>query len=452
MGCRLVLTVGLFVGLSVSSVFPVRAQTTPASTVSTATTSTVTVGSGVASSTSTTVGSPFASGQSTSTTVGEIPSSSQPPIATIPSTTSSSSASSSSASFVPTSTPATITSTTPTTSTPNTTPSTGDAPRENWTVYFGGDTLLTRRISASTNPFARIRPALDQADLTIVNLETAIATIGKAEVKTFTFRSDLSLPSRLAAAGVDVVSLANNHAIDYGKAAMLETIARLRESKVTPVGAGRNLTEALAPAELVVGGKRVAVLAASQIIPTGRWVATSSQAGIASAGKHVIDRNTENLLNAVRAAKATNDVVFVLLHWGIEGDVCPSSAQRQLGVRLRAAGATAILGAHPHVLQPIVVDENTSVSSVRGLIAYSMGNFIWDPRSGATGETGLLELRFNGADLVGHQFHPHRLDGNGWAAAVNPMSSAGKRISSRVAEACPEQRRVRPSAQSKFGR
>ena len=290
---------------------------------------------------------------------------------------------------------------------------------------------------------------MDQADLTIVNLETAIATIGKPEVKTFTFRSDVSLPSRLAAAGVDVVSLANNHAIDYGKPAMLETIARLRDANVTPVGAGRNLPEALTPAELIVGGQRVAVLAASQIIPAGNWVATSSQAGIASAGKHVVDRNTQNLLQAVRAARARNDVVFVVLHWGIEGDFCPSAVQRKLGAQLRAAGATAVLGAHPHVLQPIVVDaagENTAENTAentsdaltpRGLIAYSMGNFIWDSRGGATGETGLLELRFNGADLVGHEFHPHRLDGNGWAAAVGPSSATGKRISARVAKPCP---------------
>ena len=179
---------------------------------------------------------------------------------------------------------------------------------------------------------------------------------------------------------------------------------------------------------------------ASQIIPAGSWVATSSQAGIASAGKHVIDRNTENLLNAVRAAKASNDVVLVVLHWGIEGNVCPSAVQRSLGARLRAAGATAVLGAHPHVLQPIVVDVKPSAASQgpdRGLIAYSMGNFIWDPRSGATGETGLLELRFNGANLVGHQFHPHRLDGNGWASSVDPASPTGKRTTALVANPCP---------------
>lgn len=322
---------------------------------------------------------------------------------------------------------------------PSTTALPSEAPQENWTVYFGGDTLLTRRIARTTNPFARIRPSLDKADLTIVNVETAIATAGKAEVKTYNFRSDLSLPNRLAAAGVDVVSLANNHAIDYGKPAMLETVARLRAAKVTPVGAGENLKEALTPVQLTIGGQRVAVLAASQIIPAASWVAGRFQAGIASAGKHVIDRNTENLLQAVRDARAANDVVFVVVHWGIEGDFCPSGVQRQLGAQLRAAGATAVLGAHPHVLQPIVVDEGRANSAAqgKGLIAYSMGNFIWDPRSGASGETGLLELQFNGSDLVGHQFHPHRLDGNGWASAVNPSSAIGKTISARVAKPCP---------------
>jgi Bacterial capsule synthesis protein PGA_cap len=422
MSCRAVLTAGLLVGLSASNVYSVGAQTTATSTISTTTISTVTVGPGVASST--TVGSALTGDQSATTSTNETSSSSQPPRATTP----------------PSTTPTSTTPTSPTsTSTPNATPSNRDAPPENWTVYFGGDTLLTRRVARTANPFARIRPPLDQADLTIVNVETAIATIGKAEVKTYTFRSDLSLPSRLAEAGVDVVSLANNHAIDYGKPAMLETIARLRAAKVTPVGAGENLKEALTPVQLTIRGQRVAVLAASQIIPAGSWVAGRFQAGIASAGKHVIDRNTENLLQAVRDAKAANDVVFVVLHWGIEGDFCPSGVQRKLGAQLRAAGATAVLGAHPHVLQPIVVDDGRASSAApgKGLIAYSMGNFIWDPRSGASGETGLLELKFTGSDLTGHQFHPHRLDGNGWASAVDAASPLGKSISARVAKPCP---------------
>ena len=317
---------------------------------------------------------------------------------------------------------------------PTTIPPGTEQSQTHWTVLFGGDALLTRHITDTTDPFARIRPRMADADLAIVNVETAIATSGRGETKTFTFRSDLSFPARLADAGVDVGSLANNHALDFGQQALLDTIDNLRGAGVEPIGAGADLAAALQPAELVIEGVRVAVLAGSQIIPSGAWLATSDRAGIVSAGKHVIDVHSDNLLKAVRAARATHEVVLVVMHWGIEGDPCPSTVQRRLGALLRAAGATAVLGAHPHILQPIVTD---STPNGEGLVAYSLGNFIWDPRSGGTADTGLLQLQFKGALLVGHRLYPHQLDGNGWAAAVDPGSPAGKRIAGRVARACP---------------
>ena len=103
-----------------------------------------------------------------------------------------------------------------------------------------------------------------------------------------------------------------------------------------------------------VGATCIAVLAASQIIPAASWVASANHAGIASAGKHRFDQNTVRLLAAVTEAKRANDVVIVIMHWGIEGDPCPSPIQMQLGTQLAKAGATAVLGAHPHVLQPVV--------------------------------------------------------------------------------------------------
>ena len=83
-----------------------------------------------------------------------------------------------------------------------------------WTLAFGGDTLLTRRVSPTIDPFAGVRPPLADADLAIVNLETAISSRGRAEIKTFTFRSAPSFADVIARAGVDVVSLANNHSLD----------------------------------------------------------------------------------------------------------------------------------------------------------------------------------------------------------------------------------------------
>ena len=312
----------------------------------------------------------------------------------------------------------------------------GTIPRSKstWTLTFGGDTLLTRPVSRTTDPFAGIRPPLANADLAIVNLETAVSSRGRAEVKTFTFRSAPSFADVIARAGVDVVSLANNHSLDFGLDALDDTIDNLERVRVAHVGAGRNLAEALAPAEFDIGGTTVAVLGASQIIPNGAWPATATRPGIASAGKHAINRETEQLLVAVQRTKAVNDVVIVLLHWGIEGNPCRSAVQQKLGRLLVDAGATAVLGAHPHVLQPVVPVTTFASDSV---VAYSLGNFIWHHRVGATGETGVLQLRFDGPRLVDISFAPHRLDGNGWARAVDPSSSGGRAISARVGARCP---------------
>lgn len=311
----------------------------------------------------------------------------------------------------------------------------GTVPRSSgmWTLAFGGDTLLTRRISPATDPFAGIRPPLADADLAIVNLETAVSTRGRAEVKTFTFRSAPSFAGAIARAGIDVVSLANNHSLDFGLDALDDTVDNLARAGVAHVGAGRNLAEALAPAEFTIGATTVAVLGASQIIPSGAWPATGTRPGIASAGKHTINRETQQLLSAVRIAKRFNDVVVVVMHWGIEGNPCPSPVQQKLGRILVDAGATAVLGAHPHILQPVVPVTTPTGDAV---IAYSLGNFIWDPRSGATGETGVLELRFDGPRLVGIFFAPHRLDSNGWARTVDRSGAAGRAISARAGGRC----------------
>ena len=222
--------------------------------------------------------------------------------------------------------------------------------------------------------------------------------------------------------------------LDYGRIGLTDTLEALRAANVEATGAGSNLADALRPVRLRFGQTCVAVLAASQIIPAGHWVASTGHPGIVSAGKHRFDTNTVRLLTAVSEAKRANDVVIVIMHWGIEGDPCPSPIQIQLGRELAMAGATVVLGAHPHVLQPIV--SMTDPKGQNHLIAYSMGNFIWDPRSGATGDTGVLEVRFNGASPAGFTFFPHRLDGDGWARSVPAQEVLGQRITQRVARAC----------------
>jgi poly-gamma-glutamate capsule biosynthesis protein CapA/YwtB (metallophosphatase superfamily) len=306
------------------------------------------------------------------------------------------------------------------------------SPQAKWTLAFGGDTLFTRplsRITPTRNPFARIRSEFASSDITILNLETALTVRGRAQPKTFTFRSPPEFARVVQDAGVDVVSLANNHTLDYGIVGLEDTLTALDDIGLSRVGAGRTLQEALEPVIIQQGDVRVAVLGASQIIPAANWVAGSSRPGIASAGKHVLDSNTVNVIEAVRTSRARADVVVVVMHWGIEGSPCPSPIQRKLAKALHQAGAAVVLGAHPHVLQPI---EQTGSD----LTAYSLGNFIWDPRSGSTGDTGILQIEFTGAAITKYNFYPHRLDGNGWAAETAPTGRVGERVIARTTRRC----------------
>jgi hypothetical protein len=298
-----------------------------------------------------------------------------------------------------------------------------------WTLMVGGDTLLTRTNIPDSNPFLQQIPKLGDADLSIVNVETVISAATDKQAKEFNFRSSPRLAADMAEAGIDVGSLANNHSLDFGDQGLIDTIDALRDAGVQPVGAGKNLAEAILPYSTKAGGVSIAVFGASQVIPDPDWIATDQRVGVASAGKQVIDDGTRRLLGAVQQAKATHDVVIVFMHWGKERQVCPTPVQIEAGRLLRQAGAVAVLGAHPHVLQPIVKDPG-------GVVAYSLGNFIWDPRTGITADTGVLELTFLGAELSDITFHPHRLDRNGWAAPV--LKDADRdRIMDQVQRDCP---------------
>jgi hypothetical protein len=300
-------------------------------------------------------------------------------------------------------------------------------PNSEWTLMVVGDSLLTRKIGEGVNPFDRARPSLRSADLSIVNVETAISDATTKEPKQFNFKSPVKFAELMRDAGVDVGSLANNHSLDFGDQGMIDTVDALRDAGLNPIGAGVNRQRALAASRHSIKGVRVAVIAASQVIPSPSWIATDSSIGVAAAGKTLTDEDTRALTQAIASAKADADVVVVYMHWGQERAVCPTELQRKTADVLHKAGASIVVGAHPHVLQPIVRNGND-------ITAYSVGNFIWDPRSGITGDTGILELRFVGATVSDVVFHPHRLDGNGWAA---PVSGADQnRIEGQIERSC----------------
>ena len=286
-------------------------------------------------------------------------------------------------------------------------------PDRAWTLLAGGDVLMTRTEPAGVDPFALLEPRLDSSDLSLVNVEMAISDRGSPHWKEFVFRAPPSAAERIAAGGVSVANLANNHANDYGPDALLDTVELLEAAGVATVGAGRDADEAYQYRLLSTeNGVRVAFVGASMIVPSS-FAASAATPGIASA--HSPGR--ARVLDTVRAAVAEADAVIVAVHWGIERDTCPSNEQRLFARQLLDAGADAVIGHHPHVLQPV---ESTGGK----LVAYSLGNFVWHVRSGVLGETGVLQIDFDGDEVVAWEFHPHVLDANG---APSPADS-GERV------------------------
>lgn len=211
-------------------------------------------------------------------------------------------------------------------------------------------------------PFDATRMVLEGADITIANLEGPLTTRGKADPdKRFVFRSPPRKVARaLAAAGFDVVSLANNHTLDYGAIGLADTIAALDAVGVRYIGAGANLAAARTPAIIEVGGKRVAFLAYNLTYPENFW-ATATHAGTAFAHRHHVIADT-------RAARRKADIVIVSFHWGQEVKTTLRAYQPALGRAAIDAGASLVIGHHPHILQGVEHYRD-------GVILYSLGNF-----------------------------------------------------------------------------
>ncbi len=214
---------------------------------------------------------------------------------------------------------------------------------------------------------------LADADLTFANLETPVAPRAGQATRSFVFNAGPPVVRALQHAGIDLLSVANNHIFDQGRAGFEETVARLDAMGMGYVGAGPAEREA-GPRTFEVNGLRIAFLGYSRFFnqsgnecptPTRRAAKTCLKASELDPDRAVAD---------VRAAAAAADAVVVSLHWGDEYRTQPRRADVALAHRLADAGALLVLGHHPHVLQPIELYMRPDGSTA--LIAYSLGNFI----------------------------------------------------------------------------
>jgi len=261
-----------------------------------------------------------------------------------------------------------------------------------------GEGVVATGLASGDSPLRFVAPVLAAADIAVVNLETAVGSLGSPEEKQYVFRASPALLTALADAGVDVVTLANNHALDYGRDGLAETIRLAREAGLTVVGAGEDADAAYAAAVVEREGHRVAVVGLSRVLSAG-WAAGPGRSGLASA------YDEDAAVAAVRRAAEQADHVVVVVHWGVERAACPDAAQRRLAGLLTAAGADVVAGHHPHVLQGI--EERGDA-----VVAYSLGNFVWYHDSGESALTGVLTARLPAAGEP-YAFTPARIGPDG---------------------------------------
>ena len=260
------------------------------------------------------------------------------------------------------------------------------------TLAFGGDVHFEEYVADllkdPQNSLADLKPTLGAADFSMVNLETAITTGGARENKSFTFRAPATALNTLQAAGVDAVSLANNHAVDFGRAGLVDTLAAKNASPIPVVGIGATTQEAYTPTYVEVRGVRVALLSALQL-----WEETATRWSAADGEGVATSQNPKALgllREATRQAAANADLVVVMMHWGTEYMTCADEAQASTAKALEADGADIIVGGHAHRLQG-------GGWMGRSYVGYSLGNFVWWRSAEPEARSGVLTLTVDAA-------------------------------------------------------
>jgi poly-gamma-glutamate capsule biosynthesis protein CapA/YwtB (metallophosphatase superfamily) len=241
------------------------------------------------------------------------------------------------------------------------------------TVALAGDTMLGRGVAqalATMPPAALVAPevraALDQADLVVLNLECCISERGRpweAPGKPFFFRAPPRAVELLVLLGVDCVTLANNHALDFGLDALADTLEHLAGAGIAVVGAGADLSQARRPAVLAAGGLRVGVVGVTDHPPD--FAAGPDRPGVAFAD--LARQVPDWLAETVRGVDA--DAVLVTPHWGPNMTTEPVRHVRRAASTLVAAGATLVAGHSAHVPH-----------GVAGRVLYDLGDFLDDYR------------------------------------------------------------------------
>jgi len=250
-------------------------------------------------------------------------------------------------------------------------------------LFFTGDIMLDRGVEWMAEkkgegnaefPFLDIKEFLKQADFLFGNLEGPVSDKGAKAGSIYSFRADPKFLKGLKEAGFDAVSVANNHMMDYGGAAMEDTFLRLKSEGIDYAGGGFSEEEAFSAKFFDILGQKVAILAFTSV-GSEKWAAQGDRSGIAWAGGEISGR--------IEDAAKEAPIVIVSFHWGQEYQKENDQSQKYLAHLAVDKGADLVVGHHPHVVQ-------NSERYKDGYIFYSLGNFIFDQSFSEETMEGLL--------------------------------------------------------------
>lgn len=277
-------------------------------------------------------------------------------------------------------------------------------------IAITGDIMMARsvgvqiRASDGLYPFAGVADALKSHDLRIGNLECVVSTLGSPQPKQYTFEAPLRSFERLQAAGFQIVSVANNHSGDFGKAAFSDMLAHLPTYGITSVGGGANRSEAHRLVTHRVRSTMVGILAYCEIEPYN-FAATDTTPGHAWL-------EADTMKQDIAAARPQVDFLIVFTHWGVEY-MLQENAHQQYMARLAVdAGADLVVGAHPHVIEPYEMYHGKP-------IIYSLGNFVFDEMPGDSSLGNVLSLNVQGSRLLNWKLRGMRLGGDAAPVWIN---------------------------------
>ena len=272
-------------------------------------------------------------------------------------------------------------------------------------------------------PFRGIADELRSSDVVFANLECPLSVRGRRMSNDVTYSADPAFAAAMAAAGIRVVSFANNHCFDFGEVAFHDTLAALKANGIAVAGAGASLEEARQPAVVEAGGVRIAFLGYSMIGPDAIY-ATDDECGVAPLNPMMVGQDVARI-------RADVDLVALSLHWGVEARPIPWPRLVDLAHDFVDCGVDVILGHHPHVPGSIEVYRGRP-------IFYSLGNFIFGHDHANWGDNMLVRLHVDDRRLsqveilpVRGRYQPAVVDGDAAAAFHRQLTAVSHLFGTR---------------------